>query len=174
MAYYIDPKTESLYREPYIITDITGDIYITPQQYNFATLNYSSATLHEKEEKIISGHTVKFYGFISNNMGSQGMAIRTDVMVDGKKYFPGIRFTKTGDTEKMDQKISGTDKIISIESLDATQRAVRIFITPGKDAVIPPDFAILEISYKRLIWVVWLGTILIAAGFITAMVRLKK
>ncbi len=174
MAYYIDPKTESLYREPYIITGITGDIYITPQQYNFASINFSSALLHEDEEKNISGYKVRFYGFISNNMGSQGMAIRTDLMVDGKKYFPGIKFTKEGETEKMDQRISGTDKIISIESLDATHRSVRIFITPGKDALIPPDFAILEISHKKLIWVVWLGTVLIAAGFIISMIRLTK
>ena len=174
MAYYIDPKTESLYREPYIITDITGDIYITPQQYNFASTNYSSAMLLENEEKFISGHKVKFYGFISSNMGSRGMTIRTDLLVDGKKYFPGINFTKTGETEKVDQKISGSETMISIESLDATHRAVRIFITPAKDAVIPPDNAILEISYKRLIWVVWLGTILIAVGFVAAMVRLRK
>ncbi len=174
MAYYIDPKTESLYREPYILTGITGDIYITPQQYNFASINYSSSMLHENEEKSISGHKVKFYGFISNNMGSQGMVILTDLMVDKQKYFPGIRFTKSGETEKIDQKISGTDKIISIESLDANSRSVRIFITPAKDAVIPPDFAILEISHKRLIWLVWLGTILIASGFIISMVRLRK
>jgi len=172
MAYYIDPKTESLYREPYIIKNITGDIYITPQHYDFASINYSSSMLRESDEKSISGHKVKFYGFISNNMGSQGMAIRTDLMVDGKKYFPGIKFTKTGETEKMDQRISGTDKIVSIESLDANDRSVRIFITPDKDAVIPPDFAILEITHKRLIWVVWLGTILIAAGFVISMKRL--
>ncbi len=174
MAYFIDPKTESLYREPYIIKGLTGDIYITPQQYNFASINFSSAMLHENEEETISGHKVKFSGFISNNMGSQGMAIRTDLMIDGQKYFPGIKFSKTGETEKMDQRISGTDKIISIESLDATHRTVRIFITPGKDAVIPPDFAILEISHKRLIWLVWLGTIIIAAGFVVSIVKDRK
>ena len=174
MAYYIDPKTESLYREPYIINDITGDIYITPQEYNFASTNFSSVVLHENDEKSISGNKVKFYGFISNNMGSQGMTILTDLLINGQKYFPGIRFTKEGETEKVDQRISGTDKIISIESLNANHRSVRIFITPGKGAVIPPDFAILEISHKKLIWVVWLGTLLIAAGFVLAMVRLRK
>jgi len=174
MAYYIDPKTESLYREPYIISGITGDIYITPQQYNFASLNYSTVVLHENDEKSISGYKVKFYGFISNNMGSQGMAIRTDLMIDGKKYFPGIKVTKTGETEKIDQRITGTEKVVSIESLDANHRSVRVFITPGKDAKIPPDFALFEISHKRLIWVVWLGTLIIAAGFVLAMVRVRK
>lgn len=172
MAYYIDPKTESLYREPYIINGITGDIYITPQQYTFSSIDYSSATLHENDKKNISGHEVKFYGFISNNMGSSGMTIRADLMVDGKKYFPGIKFTKEGETENVDQRISGTDKSVSVEGLNANHRTVTIYITPNKNAVIPPDYAILEISHKRLIWVVWLGTIIIAAGFIVTLIRL--
>jgi len=174
MAYYIDPKTESLYREPYIIKGITGDIYITPQEYNFASINFSSVLLHENDEKNISGHKVKFFGFISNHMGSEGMRINTNLLIDGKKYFPGIKFNSQGETEKIDQKIAGTDKTISIESLDATHRSVRIFITPEKDAIIPPDYAILEISHKKLIWVVWLGTILIAAGFAISLIRLSK
>jgi len=176
MAYYMDPKTESLYREPFIIKKITGDIYITPQEYNFASLNYSYATMHEKEEQNLSGYKVKFYGFISNNMGAQGMVIRADLMIDGKKYFPGIKISNTGETEKMDQRISGegTDQMVSIDNLNANHKSVGVFITPKKDAVIPPDYVILEISHKRLIWVVWLGTILIAAGFVLAMVRLKK
>ncbi len=174
MAYYIDSKTESLYREPYIITGLAGDLYITPQQYNFASINYSSAMLHENEEKIISGHKVTFHGFISDNMGSQDMIIKTNLLIDGKKYFPGIRVTSTGETEKIDQKINGTDKVVSLESLDAKDRSIRLFITPDKKDVIPPDFAILEISHKSLIWVVWLGTIIIAAGFILSMVRLRE
>ena len=71
-------------------------------------------------------------------------------------------------------KISGTDKIIALESLDAKNRSIRLFITPDKKDVIPPDFAILEISHKSLIWVVWLGTIIIAAGFILSMVRIRE
>ena len=175
MAYYIDQNTgEVNYRAPYIINSISGDIYITPQLYNFSRINYSSALLHENDERNISGHTVKFYGFVTDNMGKDGMTILSNIMVDGKKYFPGIKITKSGETEKIDQKMPGTDTIISIESLNANHRTVGIFITPEKNAVIPPDYAILEISHKRLIWVVWLGTILIASGFIIAMIRVIK
>jgi cytochrome c-type biogenesis protein CcmF len=174
MAYYIDSKTESLYREPYIITGLAGDLYITPQQYSFESINYSSALLHEKDEKIISGHKVSFHGFISDNMGSQNMVIKVNLLIDGKKYFPGISVNHAGETEKLDQKIAGTDKIIALESLDAKNRTIRLFITPDKNDVVPPDFAILEISHKSLIWVVWLGTIIIAAAFCISMIRLRK
>lgn len=173
MAYYIDPETGMVnYREPYIINSITGDIYITPQLYSFSQINYCTALLHENEEKNISGHKVKFYGFVTDNMGADGMSILTNIMVDGKKYFPGIKITKKGETEKIDQRMPGTNRIISIESLNANHRTVGIFITPEKNAIIPPDYAILEISHKRLIWIVWLGTILIAAGFIVSMIKL--
>jgi len=174
MDYYIDPKTESLYREPYIIPGITGDIYITPQMYNFAAINYSSALIKKNEEKTISGLNVKFYGFITSNMGSEAMTIRAHLIINGSKYFPGIKLNKNADPENLDQKISGTDKTVSVEDFDATHHAVRIYITPGKNDIIPPDFAILEISYKRFIWVVWLGTILVAVGFIVAMIKLRR
>jgi cytochrome c-type biogenesis protein CcmF len=174
LDYYIDPKTESLYREPFIIPGITGDIYITPQMYNFASLNYSSALIRKDEEKIISGMKVKFFGFMTDNMGSEKMTIRANLLINGEKLFPGIRFSKDADPENIDQKISGTDKTVSVENFDATHHAVRLYINPGKNDVIPPDFAILEISYKRFIWVVWLGTVLVAAGFIVAMVKQRK
>ena len=174
MDYYIDPKTESLYREPYIIPGITGDIYITPQVYNFAEINYSSALIQKDEEKTISGLNVKFYGFLTSNMGTEDMTIRAHLLINGAKYFPGIKLGRNSEPENLDQKISGTGKTVSVENFDAKHQAVRIYITPGKNDIIPPDFAILEISHKRLIWVVWLGTILIAAGFIIAMIRLRE
>lgn len=169
MSYYIDSKTQSLYREPYIMPGIAGDIYITPQEYNFASLNYSTALIHEKEEKIVSGLPVKFYGFITNNMGEQGMLIRADLLIDGMKYFPGIRFSD-GRDEQITQNVKG-DRTLRIEGIDATHRAVRVYLSPEKGAVIPPDFALFDISMKRFIWLVWLGTLLISAGFIIAMRR---
>lgn len=172
MYYYIDSKTQSLYREPYIMTGIAGDIYITPQQYNFTSLNYSTALLREKEEKEVSGLNVKFNGFITNNMGAQGMMIRADILIDGMKYFPAVRFSN-GETEEISQIVQGS-RTLRIEAIDATHKAVRIYLSPTSGTVIPPDFAVFDISMKRFIWVVWLGTLLISAGMTVAMVRAFK
>jgi len=173
MYYYIDSKTRSLYREPFIMTGIAGDIYITPQQYNFSSVNYSTALLHEKEEKMVSGLPVKFNGFITNNMGAQGMIIRADILIQGMKYFPAVRFSK-GESEQITQNVNGS-RLLRIEGIDATHKVVKIYLEPEKGSVVPPDFAIFDISMKRFIWVVWLGTLLMSAGFTIAMVRgLKK
>jgi len=48
---------------------------------------------------------------------------------------------------------------------------VYIFIEAPKRAEVPPDTAIVEVSFKRLIWFVWLGTVFIALGGAFAMRR---
>ena len=154
------------------MTGLSGDIYITPQQYNFSAINYSTVLLREKEEKEVSGLKVKFNGFITNNMGAQGMVIRADILIDGMKYFPAVKFSN-GETEQIAQTVQGS-RTLKIEAIDATHKAVRIYLSPLPGTVIPPDFAVFDISMKRFIWVVWLGTLLISAGMTVAMVRAFK
>jgi len=172
MYYYIDHKTESLYREPLIISKFTGDIYIVPEQYNFETERYTTAILKAGDSQIIGGLPVKFNGFITNNMGTQGMVLRADLLIAGMKYFPGIRF-KGEEREYITQNIKG-DRIVRLEAIDASSSSVKIYISPEKNAVIPPDSAIFEISFKKFIWIVWLGTLMIIAGFILSFPLLQK
>ncbi|MCL1865154.1 MAG: cytochrome c biogenesis protein CcsA [Spirochaetes bacterium] len=166
IPYLINPKTDSIYKEPYIIKRLTGDIYIIPEIYIFGYNEYTSATLYKDEEKIISGHKVTFKGFITNNMGAKDMTISADLYVDGRRYLPGIISPDTEKEEFVNQKISGTDKIIAVDNLNPKEMSVYVFITPDKKAVIPPDYLILDISYKKFIWLVWLGAIIICIGLI--------
>jgi len=115
---------------------------------------------------------VKFNGFITNNMGTQGMVLRADLLIAGMKYFPGIRF-KGEEREYITQNIKG-DRIVRLEAIDASSSSVKIYISPEKNAVIPPDSAIFEISFKKFIWIVWLGTLMIIAGFILSFPLLQK
>jgi cytochrome c-type biogenesis protein CcmF len=164
IPYLINPKTDSIYKEPYIIKKLTGDIYIIPEVYIFGYNEYSAATLYKDEEKTISGHKVTFKGFITDNMGSANMTIRADLYVDGRRYLPGVISSNTDKEEFINQKIPGTDKIIAIDNLNARDMSVYVFITPDKNAPIPPDYLIIDISYKKFIWLVWLGAIIISIG----------
>jgi cytochrome c biogenesis factor len=174
IPYLINPKTDSIYKEPYIIKRLTGDIYIIPEVYIFGYNAYTAATLHKGEEKIISGHKVIFKGFIMNDMGSDNMTIRADLYVDAKRYQPGVISPNTDKEEFVNQKIPGTDKIIAIDNLNPRDMSVYVFITPDKNAPIPPDYMILDISYKKFIWLVWLGTVIISGGLVVGMVRGKR
>lgn len=170
MPYFINPKTESLFREPFILKGVTGDIYVIPQQYVFAESHYSSAVISLNEEKEISGLKVKFTGFDTSQMGSNEMTIFANILVNGKAYKPGMKHTM-GQHLPIEQKLAGTDRVITLEGVDAGSKKIKIHITPEKGAVIPPDYAILEVSMKHLIWLVWLGTLLITAGFIIPLFR---
>jgi len=176
IPYLINPKTDSIYKEPYIIKKLTGDIYIIPEVYIFGYNEYSAATLYKDEEQIISGHKVTFKGFITENMGSDNMTIRAELYIDGRRYLPGVISSKTGkgNTEFINQKIPGTDKIIAIDDLNARDMSVYVFITPDKNAVIPPDYLLIDISYKKFIWLVWLGTVIISIGLIFSIVNGRK
>lgn len=170
MPYFINPKTESLFREPFILKGVTGDIYVIPQQYVFAESHYSSAIISLNEEKEISGLKVKFTGFDTSQMGSNEMTIFANILVNGKAYKPGMKHTM-GQHLPIEQKLAGTDRVITLEGVDAGSKKIKIHITPEKGAVIPPDYAIIEVSMKHLIWLVWLGTLLITAGFIIPLAR---
>jgi len=170
MPYFINPKTESLFREPFILKGVTGDIYVIPQQYVFAESHYSSAVISLNEEKIISGLNVKFTGFDTSQMGSDEMTIYANILVNGKRYKPGMKHAM-GEHLPIEKKLAGTDRIITLEGVDAGSKKIKIHITPEKGAVIPPDYAVLDVSMKHLIWLVWLGTLLITAGFIIPLLR---
>ena len=84
-----------------------------------------------------------------------------ELTVNGVTLAPGIQFTRDA-IKHIDRHIPGTDRAVSLREIDATSKRIVIVITPGKSTVIPPDTVIITISKKRLIWLVWLGTILIS------------
>ncbi len=170
MPYFINPKTQSLFREPFILKGPAGDIYITPQQYVFAESHFSSAIINKGEEQTISGLKVKFIDFDVSQMGSGDMTIYANILVNGKKYKPGMKHSM-GHHLPIENKIADTDRIITLEGIDAGNKKIKIHITPEKGANIPPDYAIIDVSFKRLIWLVWLGTLLVTGGFIIAMLK---
>lgn len=173
MPYFMNSKTQSLFREPYILKGAAGDIYITPQQYVFAESHFASAIINKGEEQTISGLKVKFLDFDTSQMGSEEMTIYANILVNGKKYKPGMKHSM-GHHLAIENKISGTERIITLEGIDAGNKKIKVHITPEKGAVIPPDYAVIDVSLKRLIWLVWLGTLLITGGFLMAMFKEAK
>ena len=168
-AYYFNSRTESWYREPHIESGIIGDIYITPEKYHSGADNMTAVVLKKGEEKNIGKLKVKFLKFETEFMRSKNPKIHASLNIDGKLVSPGIRFGK-GKREFIDAKIPGTDREVSLKGLDANKKMISIYISPGKEEVIPKDTVLVDVSYKRLIWLVWLGTIVIALGGAAAFV----
>ncbi|MFC1671427.1 hypothetical protein ACFL20_13620, partial [Spirochaetota bacterium] len=97
--------------------------------------------------------------------------IYADLLIDGKKVSPGVKVMKR---EYLDVLLPKTKRKISLRGFDVRKHLVEIYIEPGKQTVIPPDTVMVNLSLKRLIWVVWLGTILIALGGLVSMRRVMK
>jgi len=173
MPYFIEKKSRSLYREPFIYSTVSGDYYIIPQKYNFSKMSYSRAVLREGHTHKISGYDVTFLKFRIEKMAKDGMSLIADLKINNKKYSPSISYIQDK-RRNVNIKMGFTGQIISIEGVNARNKSVEISITPKKGMILPPDSAQLTVSYKPFIWLVWLGTILVTAGFVIAILRLYK
>jgi cytochrome c-type biogenesis protein CcmF len=162
-SYYFDDKTESIYKEPYIIAGFINDIYIAPENFESGADTITNAVIAKGEEKEIGGVKVRFLGFRTEHMTSGEPGTYADLQVNGIPLTPGMKFSRGG-IRYLDRNIPGTDRSVSLREIDATSKKILINITPGKNTVIPPDSVVITVTKKRLIWLVWAGTILIAAG----------
>jgi cytochrome c-type biogenesis protein CcmF len=162
-AYYFDEKTGSIYKEPHIIAGFLNDVYIAPESYESGADTATNAVMSKGEQKDIGGVKVRFIGFRTEHMTSGEPSTYADLLVNGIPLAPGMKFTRGG-IRHMDRGIPGTDRSVSLREIDATSKKILITVTPGKNTVIPPDSVVVTVSKKRLIWLVWLGTLLIAAG----------
>jgi cytochrome c-type biogenesis protein CcmF len=168
--YYPDPRTGSWYRAPYIIRGLAGDLYIIPLAYHSGLHEATTLLLAKDEEKTLDGFTVRFRGFRTENMTSEKPVIMADLLINGREVLPGLTIDH-GSRVPLDAKIAGTSRTVSLTDMDISAKKVMIALSPGRDTVIPPDSAVVEVAHKRLIWIVWLGTIMIAAGALVALAR---
>ncbi len=171
MTYYVDEHLEPSYKEPGIISGITGDLYLIPQIYYFSSMSYGTEVLNKGEEKDVLGLKVRFKGFIQKNMGQPGMTILADLQINGKQYTPGW-IESNGEFQRQEKSIGNTGRIVSVERIDVGRGIALIRISPIVTDKLPPDYVILDISFKRMIWLVWFGSLLISAGMVISMVKM--
>jgi len=173
LTYRLNEEMQPFYKEPYLIPGVAGDYYISPGQYVFSAAEYGTEIFRKGEEKDVTGLRVRFANFEIKNMGKPDMSIYANMLINGRQYRPGL-YMENDEVKSANLKIAGTDRIVSLEKISVESEMVIIRISPSAKDTIPPDYAVLNISYKRMIWLVWLGTILISAGFVLAMTRLMK
>ena len=98
--------------------------------------------------------------------GTPVIYAKIELLMNGRKYnvSPGVLIKNQNEKEKIDVKIPGTQRIVSLESWDINSKTVGIYIEPVGESAAVKESAIVEVSFKRLIWLVWLGTIIISIG----------
>ena len=171
--YYISEQTHSLYREPYILRRLSGDIYITADDYTSGREKASVAFLSYGEKTTLGDCEIVFLNLKTEGMMSETPATYAELMVNGQRVSPGIKLEK-GQRRQTETFIPGTKREILLLGFNPEEKTVRVYIEPSSTAEIPADTVLVDLSVKPLIWLVWLGTILIAAGGICAMVRKQR
>ncbi|MBN2078242.1 MAG: cytochrome c biogenesis protein CcsA [Spirochaetes bacterium] len=167
IAYYFDQRTESIYKEPYIISGLLGDIYIAPEDYVSGKESVTLLVLGKGEVKEFQGLHFRFNGFRTEHMTSGNPTTYADLDVNGRRSSPGITFSSEG-IRYLDGMAPGTSRTVSLREIDATSKRILLYVSPGKNTMVPPDTVIITVTKKRFIWLVWLGTLLIAVGGVYA------
>jgi hypothetical protein len=181
MAYYHAQRTNSLYKEPAILSGITSDIYIAPISYATGRDIASLIFLKKGDEGNMGDITVKYIGQKDSNRkammeGMPEVFINLEITHRNMQYHasPGFRILANGQMEYRDAFFSSDKRKISLKNVNPETKEALIFIEPAKDASEVPDELIVEITYKRLIILVWTGTVLIAVGLFLAFWRVRK
>jgi hypothetical protein len=139
------------------------DVYIAPENFESGGEALTTLVIRKGEEKEVGGIGVRFIGFRTEHMTSGEPTTYADLSVNGYRLSPGMKFTR-GDVLFLDSAIPGTDRSVSLQNIDATSKKILLHVSPGKTLAIPPDSVFITVTNKRLIWLVWLGTFMVAAG----------
>jgi len=178
MLYYFSERTTSIYKEPAILPGVTGDTYIAPLSYASGLSLASTVSLKKGESKTIAGTEVRFLGmkkFDKKSMmeGRPELFVDLEIKTAGALYrvSPGVRMGASGKLESVEAAFSPAGRKVVLQHLHRETGEVQLFVEPGRNAALPPDEVIVEISRKRLMILVWAATVLITLGLAVAMRR---
>ncbi len=167
--YFIDTRTNQLFREPYIDYNLHYDVYISPVEYISGKDRLTQIMLKKGEVRSFNDVTVRFDGFDVDRMtmmqGNATIYALCTVKYQGREYAlrPGVMFDGNR-RNSVPTVLPGTTRAISLLDFDIQEKIIVLHIDAPAGATVPPDSAIVDISFKRLIWLVWLGTVVIAIG----------
>lgn len=173
-VYYINERTRSLYREPYVSSGLAGDIYVVVEEYTSGSEISSVGIFSPGETKTIGDCTIFYQSLRSKGMMTESPATYAEIVVNGRKLNTGIKFEQGGHRHEDPAFVPGTNRKIRLVGFDPTDKRVQLHIEPAEGAPVPADTVHVDFSLKRLMWVVWLGMILLTAGAIVAFFRKQK
>ncbi len=178
--YYISKKMNSLVREPYIDYGFFKDVYISPLEYKDNSAEAGSTLITKGEEKLIDGIKIRFIGYDIDKMhmeqGNTKIFVRLNANINGRDFIvtPGLLITDAGNRKNIDAVLPHLNRKVSLLDFNIADKQILLYVEPGKKNALLPESVIVDVSFKRLVWLVWLGTVLISAGIILAIAKARK
>ncbi|APF18969.1 cytochrome c assembly protein [Caldithrix abyssi DSM 13497] len=173
---YMNNYTNSMMHEPSIRRGIISDLYISPLQIARDEHNHAheEITLEKGEIKTWNDYEVQFTGFeMANHDEEHGIKVLANVIFKkGEEIIqlkPGVILRgQQGEAIPSVLEDAETGKTtIELTALNADAKTIRLMFhgtAPLKEA--PTAQVLIEISIKRFMALLWLGTILLTAGTI--------
>ena len=169
---YYSPRQQGFMKKPFIERQPLYDLYMSPIQV-IAAEKSSDIVLTKDEPRTVAGYKMTFLGFdIGDHSDGKGIrvAARIQAEKDGKSQViaPAVE-TATGATDPnsvtdVPATLDGdTSLTVNIGQIYADQQAVSLDI-PGLTESGTPEKLVLDLEYKPIINLVWLGTTLLLLG----------
>jgi len=176
---YTDPASGSLMREPFIHRTFLSDLYISPLEVR-QTSPEAEATvvLAQGESRSIGGYVITFEKFAMNTHdGSAAVQVGAQLRVtpDGGTTItatPRLSLKPDGWAYEPVMLAGGTTLVL--ESLNADAREIRLLLLPAGVAApesAGTETALVEVSRKPLVSLLWAGAALLLAGTAVALRR---
>ncbi|SFH89332.1 cytochrome c-type biogenesis protein CcmF [Selenomonas ruminantium] len=160
---------EDAAREPAIDKTLGGDIYIAPTPPKSS--GRQELILKHGRMDMDDLFAYRFEGVSLEEQGGGKMLVKAVIAVtDGdtiERVEPAIQATQDGGTSKA-VEVFGGQKRIRLTGVAADQKQVRLEILPSIETETQQAITA-SVSIKPYIWLLWLGSVLVCAGTLTAL-----
>ncbi len=184
---YYSEFNQGIMREPDIVAFLTKDIYISPLSYDDGNVSPNKEVLTIKKGESIQHGDLKitFEGFVlpedfmTKMQSGEELNIGAKLIItsNGKEYRanPIYGFSNGQRIEKPDE-IKDLNLKIYLNTVRASVGEVDIAIEPlnSREPMMKKEIFAATVSIKPLVGLVWLGTVVIVAGFLLSMIRRLK
>lgn len=165
-------------RHPYIRRSVAGDLYIAPVDVSVANPAPNAVISQGKTQKI-GGYSVKFLGFTGMKMSDTGVTAGSRLLVtdaSGKSttVSPVVHLTQDG-MKYTAAPIPGSKLSMLVTDISVETKQVRAMLDGPQYRKNMALTAIVEVTYKPIVWSFWLGAIIIAfGGGLSALRRVRE
>jgi cytochrome c-type biogenesis protein CcmF len=184
---FIAEFNNSLMREPDILVGLTKDFYIEPISYSEGNENGNGTaiSIQKSETKNYNGAEITFNEFNFPSPVREAMMAGKDFQIGAKltvKYngksenVEPIMKTTNGTQEHLPVELKEANIKIQLGSMDASGK-VNLLVSKLNESNItekPKEILTIEASVKPFISFVWIGVVVMVAGFIIAAFRRSK
>jgi cytochrome c-type biogenesis protein CcmF len=183
---FISEFNNSLMREPDIIVGLTKDFYVEPVSYSDGqeAQQGTSATLKSGDKYSFEGKEITFNKFVlpkdMSAMQSGGkfkIGVDLTVTAYGKKFNVEPYMENEGQGPNyIPVELKDADLKISVTSMNASNAEVSLLFSSlsKSSSSTPKETLTVEASIKPFISLVWIGVIVLVAGFIISAFRRSK